>query len=60
MKMMFSVVVVYTKVVGNLLILPVLKVHDFRQTDLGVLNFTISLSGFTCMLDRFEMLCFLA
>jgi len=60
MKMMFSVVVVYIKVVGNFLIFAVLKFHDFRPTDLGVMNFTNSLSGFTCMLDRFERLCFLA
>jgi hypothetical protein len=56
---MFSVVMVYIKVVGNLLILTVLKFHDFRPTDLEVMNFTNSLSGFTYMLDRFERLCFL-
>jgi hypothetical protein len=60
MKMVFYVVVVYRKVVGNLLILVVLKLHDFKPTYLGVINFTNSLSGFTCMLDRFERLCFLA
>jgi hypothetical protein len=60
MKMVFYVVVVYRKVVGNLLILVVLKFHDFRPTYLGVINFTNFLSGFTCMLDRFERLCFLA
>ena len=53
-------VVVYIKVVGNLLIFAILKFHDFRPIDLGVMNFTNSLSGFTCMLDRFERLCFLA
>ena len=47
MKMMFSVVVVYIKVVGNLLIFDVLKFHDLRPTDLGIMNFTNSLSGFT-------------
>jgi hypothetical protein len=60
MKMMFSVVVAYIKVVGNLLIFAMLKFHDFRPTDLGVMNFTNSLSSFTCMLDRFESLCLLA
>jgi hypothetical protein len=59
-KMMFSVVVVYIKVVGNFMIFAVLKFHDFRTIDLGVMNFTNSLSDFTCMLDRFEWLCFLA
>jgi hypothetical protein len=58
--MMFSVVVVYIKVVGNLLIFVVLKFHDFNPINLGVMNFTNSLSDFTCMLDRFKRLCFLA
>jgi hypothetical protein len=40
MKMMFSVVVVFIKVVGNLMILTVLKFHDFRPKDLNVMNFT--------------------
>ena len=60
MKNIFSVFVIYTKVIDNLLILALLKFHDFRPTGLGVMNFTNSLSGFTCMLDRFERLCFLA
>jgi len=59
-KITFSVFVIYTKVVGNLLMLSFLNFHDFRPTYLGVMNFTNSLSGFTCMLDRFERLCFLA
>jgi hypothetical protein len=52
--------VIYTKVVGNLLILVILKFHDLGPIVLGVINFTNFLIGFTCMLDRFERLCFLA
>jgi hypothetical protein len=51
---------IYTKVVGNLLVFALIKFHDFRPKNLGVMNFTNSLSGFTFMLDRFERLCFLA
>jgi hypothetical protein len=60
MKMIFSVVVVYIKIVGNLLIFAILKFYDFRPIDLGVINFTNSLLGCTYMLDIFERLCFLA
>jgi hypothetical protein len=60
MKIIFSMFVVYIKVVGNLQIFAFLKFHDFIPRYLGVMNFTSSMSGFTCMLDRFEKLCFLA
>jgi hypothetical protein len=55
---MFSAVVVYIKVIGNLLIFAILKFYDFRPTDLGVMNFINFLLGCTYMLDRFERLCF--
>ena len=51
---MFSVNMVNTKVVYNLLIFLVLKFHDFRPDGLGVIDFTILLSGFMCPLDRSE------
>ena len=54
MQIMFSVNVVNTKVVDNLLILLVLKFHDFRPDGLGVIDFTNLLSGFACPLDRSE------
>ena len=41
-----------TKVVDNFLILLVLKVHDFSPDGLGVIDFTILLSGSACPLDR--------
>jgi len=44
--MMFSVNVVNRKVVGNFLILPVLKFHDSLPNGLGVIDFRTSLSGF--------------
>ena len=47
-KIMFSVNVVNTKFVDNLLILLVLKFHDFRPDGLGVIDFKSLLSGF-CM-----------
>jgi hypothetical protein len=55
---MFSAVVVYIKVIGNLLIFAILKFYDFRPTDLGVMNFINFLLGCTYMLDRFERLFF--
>ena len=44
--MMFSVDMVNTKVVDNSLTFLVLKFHDFRETDLRVIDFTSPLSGF--------------
>ena len=46
--------VVNTKVADNFLILLVLKFHDFRPSDLGVIDFRNFLSGFACPLDRSE------
>ena len=54
MEIMFAVNVVNTKVVYNLLILLVLKFHDFRPDGLGVIDFRSLLSGFACPLDRYE------
>ena len=50
--MMFSVDMLNTKVVDNLLILIVLKFHDFRPDGLRVIDFTSWLLGFACPLDR--------
>ena len=60
MQMIFSVDMLNTKVVDNFLIFLVLKFHDFRPDGLGVIDFTILLSGFMCPLDRSEWLYFLA
>jgi len=57
--MMFYVVVVYIKVVDNLLILFVLKFHDFRPTSLEVIGFASLLSGFACALYSSERLGYL-
>ena len=46
MKIIFSVFVIYTKVVGNLLRLVVLKFHDFSPAGLGVIDFTSLLLDF--------------
>jgi hypothetical protein len=54
MQMMFYVDEVNTKVVDNLLILLVLKFHNHRPDGLGVMGFTISMSGFACSLCRSE------
>ena len=48
--MMFAVVVVNTKVVYNLIILLVFKLHDHRPDNLGAIDFTISLLDF-CILS---------
>ena len=52
MQMMFSVDMLNLKVVDNLLILLVLKIHDFRPDGLGVIDFTSLLSAFACALNR--------
>ena len=54
MKMMFSVDILNTKVVYNVLIFLFLRFHDFRPDGLGVIDFTSLLSGFACPLDRSE------
>ena len=54
MQMIFFVNVLNTKVVDKLLILLVLKFHDFRPNDSGVIDFTSLLSAFACALDRSE------
>ena len=54
MQMMFSVIVVNTTVVDNLLIFLVIKFHDFRPDGLGVIDFTSLLSAFACALNRSE------
>ena len=54
MQMMFSVNVVNIKIVDKFLIFLILKSHDFRPDDLGVIDFTSWLSGFACPLDRSE------
>ena len=53
-QMMFSINMVNTKVVDNLLILLVLTFYDFRPDGLGVKDFTILLSTLACALNRFE------
>ena len=57
MQMMFYVIVVNTKVVYNLLILLVIKFHDFKPDDLGVIDFTSLLSAFAYALFRSKRLC---
>ena len=52
MIMMSSVNVVNIMVVYNFLILLILKFHDFRTDDLGVIDFTNLLSAFACALNR--------
>ena len=54
MQMMFYVDILNTKVVYNLLIFIVLKFHDFRPANLGVIDFRSLLSGFACPLNRYE------
>ena len=49
---MFSIIVVNKKVVDNLLILLLIKFHDFRPDGLGVIDFIILLSTFACALNR--------
>ena len=51
MQMMFSVNVMNTKVVDNLLILVVQRFHDLRPDGLGVIDFRNLLLGF-CMSSR--------
>ena len=53
---MFRVDMLNTKVVDNFLILLILKFHDFRTDDLGVIDFTNLLSAFACPLNRSEWL----
>ena len=60
MQMMFSVDMSNTKVVDNILILLVLKFHDFRPDGLGVIDFRSSLLGFACPLNRSKRLYCLA
>jgi hypothetical protein len=52
--MMFSMIMVNTKLVDNFIMLIVLKFHDHRTDGLGVADFTSLLSGFACPLDRPE------
>ena len=54
MQMMFYVDMLNTKVVYNLLILLVIKFHDFRLVGLGVIDFTSLLLAFACPLNRSE------
>ena len=54
MQMMFYVDMLNTKVVYNVLIMLVLKFHDFRPNGLGVIDFISLLSTFTCALNRSE------
>ena len=54
---MLYVNVFNTKVVDNFVVLLVLKFHDFRTTDLRVLDFTSSLSGLAYVLDSAAILC---
>ena len=53
---MFSVDVVNTKVVDNSRTFLVLKFHEFRATDLRVIDFTSPLSGFARDLCRSQRL----
>ena len=57
MEMMFSVIIVNTKVVYKLLIMLVIKFHDFRPDGLGVIDFTSLLSAFAYALFRSKKLC---
>ena len=52
--MMFSVIVVNTTVVDNLLIFLVIKFHDFRPDGLGVIDFRSCCQVFACPLNRSE------
>ena len=52
--------VVNTKVADNILILLVLKFHNFRSAGVGVIDFTSLLSAFACPLNRSEWLYCLA
>ena len=52
--MMFTVVVVNTKVVDNFIILPVFKLHDHRPDSLGVMNLTNDLSCLVSALYKSE------
>ena len=54
MQMMFYVDILNTKVVDNLLILLMLKFHDFRHDGLGVIDLTSLVSAFACTLNRSE------
>ena len=58
--MLFSVDMLNTKVVDNVLILLVLKFHDYRPAGLGVMDFTSLLSAFASALNRSERLYCLA
>ena len=51
---MFAVVLVNTKVVDNLIIFLMFKLHDHRPDNLGAIDFIISLLGFACSLYRSE------
>ena len=53
-SMMFSVVVVNTKVVDNFITLLVFKLHDHRLDSLGVMNLTNDMSYLVYALCRFE------
>jgi hypothetical protein len=55
--MIFSIDSLNTKVVANLLILVVLKFHDFRTTGLRVIYFINILSDFVCVLNSAALLC---
>ena len=52
--MMFSIDILNTKVVDNLLIFLIQKFHDFRTDGLEVIDFSSLLSGFACPLNRYE------
>ena len=53
----FSMDMVNTKVVGNMLILLVLNFYDFRIIGLRVIDFTNTLSIFVYVLDSAVVLC---
>ena len=53
-QMMCYINLVNTKVVDNFLIFLFLKLHDFRPSDLGVIDFISLLSTFACALNRSE------
>ena len=57
--MLFSVDMLNTKVVDNVLILLVLKFYGFSPDGLGVIDFRSLLSGFVCPLNRSELLYYL-
>ena len=58
-EMMFSVVVVNTKVVYNFIIVLGFKLHGHRPDNVGATDFVSSLSDFACSLYRSEWLCYL-